>query len=342
MAGLFNHFVNDPRRQQEQERMEQRIRERLSRRASDPSTVVPSPEVYDASAASRPRLVPNPVSSQDPYDVQMGNQRAITQSLSNPNDPNFRPVENNDKGIMGRIGDIFRQFVISAGQSYNTGAGDPTQRLLGALGGGVAGGAYAGFNPEIDEQRQRLYDINRSQQQEGVLEQQRQADLANRSRMSVIDDRAVDNDRMERDLQRKAELDAGRIEMWTKRLEQGEVKNLLTAELMQLRDKWMNSKDTNDKRRLKTAEDELIVRERIGDKRNASEQAIAGQRIASTERIANSKIAADRERTRIRLQMQAAVKEYETAVAEKRAAVATQNKILLMDLQKQLNELDDQ
>lgn len=85
-----------------------------------------------------------------------------------------KPV-NNDHGVLGRIGDVLRQAVISAGEGYNNTQGDPGQRLLGALGGGIAGGIGGGFNPAMDEQRQRLRDIGRSEGEEqrymGIMNQ---------------------------------------------------------------------------------------------------------------------------------------------------------------------------
>lgn len=124
-----------------------------------------------------PQVPPPPM---DPQRARIINQRQNTRELSDPNDPNFRKVVNNDRGWKGRLADILRQFVISAGQSYDKSDPRlaPQQRLLGALGGGIAGGTYAGFHPEVDEERQRMYDINQSKAKEAELVQQMEQEQA--------------------------------------------------------------------------------------------------------------------------------------------------------------------
>lgn len=114
-------------------------------------------------------------------------QRAYTRALSDPSDPNYAAPENNDRGFWGRLLDVGRQAVISAGQAYNTGQGSPSERLMGALGAGIAGGAYGGFHPQVDEERQRLYDIQRSQGLEGQLEGQIDRDQQRALKQEQID-----------------------------------------------------------------------------------------------------------------------------------------------------------
>jgi hypothetical protein len=104
--------------------------------------------------------------------------RLARQQTDHLRDTYNNPVVNNDHGVMGRIGDVLRQAVISAGDAYNHGSGDPSQRLMAAIGGGVAGGIGGGFRPTLDEERQRLYDINRSQQNEQRYQGQVDTDQA--------------------------------------------------------------------------------------------------------------------------------------------------------------------
>lgn len=129
-----------------------------------------------------PQIAPPPP---DPLTARIANQRQRTRELSDPNDPRFRPVTNNDRGPWGRLGDILRQFVISAGQGWDKSDPrlDPRQRLAGAIGGGIGGGVYAGFHPEVDEERKRIYDIAYSKQKEAELielQKQQQADFKSR------------------------------------------------------------------------------------------------------------------------------------------------------------------
>lgn len=84
------------------------------------------------------------------------------QRYSDLTDLKANPVVNNDKGIKGRLFDIFRQFVISAGQAYGQSQGPPQLRLAEALGAGLAGGTYGGFHPQVDEERRRLYEIQQA------------------------------------------------------------------------------------------------------------------------------------------------------------------------------------
>lgn len=161
-----------------------------------------------ATAGVRPRIVPladtppPPVSEpappgliQDPLQQKLRLARQQTaQLMDTKSDPMYDAngtqiggrVVNNDHGVLGRLGDILRQAVISAGEAYNNGSGDPGQRLMSAIGGGIAGGVGGGFRPTLDEERQRLYDINRSRQNEGIAQSQIDADLGTRLRKAQV------------------------------------------------------------------------------------------------------------------------------------------------------------
>lgn len=111
-----------------------------------------------------------------------------------------KPV-NNDRGVLGRVGDVLRQAVISAGEAYNTAPGNPEQKLMAALGGGIAGGFGGGFRPTIDEERQRLRDIERSTGDEqrilGMMDQDmvlagRQADVTAKVAAPYLKSRELD------------------------------------------------------------------------------------------------------------------------------------------------------
>jgi hypothetical protein len=103
------------------------------------------------------------------------------QELANLNDTGGKrlarnKVVNNDRGWKGRLKDIAREAVIGAGQAYGQGraqglsSGDA---LRGSIGGAVAGGLMGGFNPSVDEQRKRAYEIAAKQNEIKLLQDQR-------------------------------------------------------------------------------------------------------------------------------------------------------------------------
>lgn len=170
-------FITGPRQPYPINPEEQRKRELLLPRTSptvatpmwNPISLQPTPvdrAVGSNTSAVRMELSPS---------ARLEDQRRKTRELQ---DFENNPVKNNDRGFWGRLLDVGRQAIVSAGQQYNAGSGTPTERLMGALGGGIAGGLYGGFHPQVDEERQRLYDIGRSQQLEGELEGQIQRDQA--------------------------------------------------------------------------------------------------------------------------------------------------------------------
>lgn len=178
MANLFD-FITGPRQPYPVDEKERRRREQLMMPPAPSPTVatpmwnpVSQPPVFTDQASGTvgsTMIAPTPA-------MRLEDQRRKTRELQ---DFENNPVKNNDRGWGGRLLDIGRQFLVSAGQSWDKGQGMPSdQRLLGALGGGIAGGVYGGFHPQVDEERQRLYDIGRSQQLEGEIEGQIQRDQA--------------------------------------------------------------------------------------------------------------------------------------------------------------------
>lgn len=192
MATLFDFFIDRDRRRYGQDPVTERDRMLLGR-PPDRQTVrdinslmnqVPPPDRTTlAPPVSRPdftgsgsdvpvadptlRVAAPPRPNYTP-DQRLSNIRSDVRGLENS------PVTNNDRGVLGRLGDIFRQAIVSAGSAYDRGQGSPTERLMGAAGAGIAGGAYGGFHPQVDEERQRLYDIAKLRDQEGrIVEQQK-------------------------------------------------------------------------------------------------------------------------------------------------------------------------
>lgn len=159
----------------------------------EPTYVGGSSSVPQYDNSDLPQVAPAPM---EPTRARLVNQRQKTRQLQ---DFENNPVKNNDRGWAGRLLDVVRQGLISAGQAYDKSSGSPTERLMSAVGGGVAGGVYGGFHPQVDEERQRLYDIGRSQQLEGEYEGQIQRD---QNRM-LVDARIADipEDRRIKELQ---------------------------------------------------------------------------------------------------------------------------------------------
>lgn len=88
-------------------------------------------------------------------------------ALQNPNNPDFQPVVNKDRGFWGRLKDVGREAIIGAGQMYRE-----TGNLESALGGGIAGGLGGGFRPTLNEERQRMADINQERIRLGEYQDQ--------------------------------------------------------------------------------------------------------------------------------------------------------------------------
>lgn len=113
---------------------------------------------------------------QDYYKSSIANTlagiNAYRQRLDELQDTSKNPIVNNDRGIKGRLLDIFRQFVISAGEAFGKSDGPPQLRLAQALGAGIAGGTYGGFHPTVDEERKRMFDIQRASQNLESYQQQ--------------------------------------------------------------------------------------------------------------------------------------------------------------------------
>lgn len=277
-----------------------------------PSLVAPAvTDPYQDAAAKRYRYL-NPVTDPTAADYQPANstpisaleqQRRYTDTLSNPQNPYFKPVENNDHGVLGRIGDIFRQFVVSAGQAYNQGSGSPEQRLLGALGGGIAGGTYAGFHPQVDEERQRLYDISRSQQQEQSMAQDQMNDARARLINAQADTIPVDDALKLADMERKRQASAKRAEIAEKTLDWKKEDRDRYYELEQDKE---DAKASNNQRAYDLALRKQVELEKYHKDSIASREKVAQMQVtAANTRSANS-IAAANSRSTVTNSRQAA------------------------------------
>lgn len=84
-----------------------------------------------------------------------------------------------------------------------------------------------------------------------------------------------DNARMRDDLVRKKDKDKATIEYWNRKADQADWKLASDDDLRGLRDKWMTSKDVNDKKRLELVEKEMGNRNDRAAAANKSRETIA-------------------------------------------------------------------
>ena len=210
--GLFDYFTNKaiamsaPPPEETEDEKRRRLMA-ITRRVGTPQPIVMAPTEV-GTEVQRPQLLPRisdydrPAGSFQATPDQIGTYTPDTETLLQRQqqqtnwlqDTRNNPIVDNDKGFWRRLGSIGREFVINAGQAYGNAQGDPEQRLIAALGGGIAGGLGGAFKPTIDEERQRLYDIRRSQMREQELGGQLQDEQGRRLMDARIADIPIDNE----------------------------------------------------------------------------------------------------------------------------------------------------
>lgn len=159
------------------------------------------PQPIGEQLPQRPRLVPtSQLSLPDKLSQEQRN-------LEWQQDFENNPVVNNDRGVWGRIFDVFRQSIIAGGQTFAQTQGTPQQKLQAAMGGMIAGGLEGGFNPKVDEQRRRAADINQSRVRIG--EYRKEIDFENdQEKVRVATDLARQKPEIEREkLRQKVKAD---------------------------------------------------------------------------------------------------------------------------------------
>jgi len=131
-------------------------------------------KLKDIPGATTKKVIPDPTVTTEPsIDDRI---RLQQDSIRHSKDMENNPVKNNDDGILGRLLDIGREALIGAGQTYQQGLRSglsAKEALYGSIGGGIAGGAYGGLHPQADEERVRLREINKGEQELGRLQTQK-------------------------------------------------------------------------------------------------------------------------------------------------------------------------
>lgn len=147
--------------------------------------------------------------------------------------------------------------------------------LIGAALGGTLRGLFA---PKEYEEYRRDRDVAKIEQQIGQTGQEIDADIGRQFKNAQIRNIAEDNERQQKELERKIRADEQRFEYWARKADQGDLKLANDQELLEMRDRWMNAKNENDKRRLDLVEKEMQNRMERADKDRQARLDIAGMR----------------------------------------------------------------
>jgi hypothetical protein len=143
----------------------------------DPNLFLSRQPQYDTGSAS----VAPPVLT--PREMLNAERVAKQSELDLLLDEKKNPVLNKDHGFMGRLGDVLKQALVAGADSYRNAPGTGWEKLAGGVGGMAAGGFQGGFDPAVDERRQRQFDILKAQDQ--------LAGLDGRYKQSIGEERAL-------------------------------------------------------------------------------------------------------------------------------------------------------
>jgi hypothetical protein len=147
--------------------------------------------------------------------------------------------------------------------------------LIGAALGGTLRGLFA---PKEYEEYRRDRDVAKIDAEIGKTGQEIDADIGRQFKNAQIRNIAEDNERQLKNLERQTEADKQRFAYWARKADQGDLKLANDQELLEMRDRWMNTKNENDKRRLDLVEKEMQNRMERSDKDRQARLDIAGIR----------------------------------------------------------------
>jgi hypothetical protein len=155
----------------------------------------------------------------------------------------------------------------------------------GGLGGAIAGGVGEGFFPSANRAMNAQEELGKVDKQIAARDQsiatRQKQDLIHAQTQNIYDD----NTRQADALKEKSEMDKSRVAYWNRKADQGDLKQATNDDLIKLRDKWMTSKDANDKKRLTILEKELGERTRHDQ---ATEQIAKTNEVGRNNRQQNS------------------------------------------------------
>jgi hypothetical protein len=178
----------------------------------------------------------------------------------------------------------------------------------GGLGGAVTGAAVEGFFPGMNREQNAQDELPKVNAQIAAKNAAIKTDQDQQYRKAQTETIYNDDKQHADALKEKTDMDNSRVRYWNRKADQGDLKLASADELMQLRDKWMTSKDANDKRRLDTVDKELTERQRhnqVTEKQAATNETGRNARSNTSISAANSrqtdsiKAAADRVQAQI-------------------------------------------
>lgn len=257
--------------------------------------------VYDTtSTPTEPEAMPPRIVVSPARRTQSEIDQIETKDYSKRPNPNYDPTkpattrhtktgDTNNKYVYGKDYDRsrgFKDFLRSAGLGAL--GGFLRGGIGGAIGGAATGGIRGAINPNTDNQmldQMKLDQLYPQYQRQFETETARQkAEQDRQYRQAQTDTIYADDKRQRDDLERKATKDAAQIKYWERKADQGDWKLINDEKLMELRDKWAESKDVNDKRRLDLVEKEMTYRNVRSKLDRESRERLAGWRESGLNR----------------------------------------------------------
>jgi hypothetical protein len=209
---------------------------------------------------------------------------------------NLDDIEANKKGLtstggkaprkhslMGRLGSgLWKAYKNWDGQGGLVGLGAAV----------LEGGIRSASSPQAHQEIRLEDKQNKLFRNQAIARQRETFDAKQAQTTAQTQNIYADNTRQQADLARKAKKDRETKAYWAAKIDQGKLKLANDTELLDLRDKWATSKDSNDKRRLDLVEKEMENRNLRNDANIQSRERVAGTREAGVADRAKTKLAA--------------------------------------------------
>lgn len=206
--------------------------------------------------------------------IRMGQENDARLAAMSPAERKYetdiKPLLTRDYSKGGKDNDKHHNWLdvlksVGLGALQATANADPRMGIGGMIGSAIGGAGAGAVATAVDRNADnKMLDQLKLRQQlpqyeamAKVESQQNDEKRKDASFKSIIDNRNTDNARQQADLERKAAKDTAQMKYWERKADQGDLKLAGDDELRTLRDKWMESKDKNDTRRLDLVEQEM-------------------------------------------------------------------------------------